>query len=131
VQIEGRGVPVVREGAPFKLLLHLAQHLPPEGVYGLFSCMANQLRYPCSHTNFFASSMLALFDECPVDKPAREICTRVLLERVMAMRPYPWGVVVSFHELLRNKKYRLMSQPFITSDQSIENVFKLFASRNV
>ena len=118
-----------RSGSAYKLLLHLALTLPPEGLYVLFSAMANQLRYPCSHTHFFAAATLALFEDSPVEAAAREVATRVLLERVMAMRPYPWGVVVTFHELLRNPKYALMSHKFITSDSAIENIFKLFASR--
>jgi CCR4-NOT transcription complex subunit 1 len=128
-QVDGRGVPVNRGGPAFQLLLHLALSLSPEGVYALFTAMANQLRYPSSHTNFFATAILALFEECPKDKPAREVATRVLLERVMAMRPYPWGVVVTFNELLRNQKYQLMEQKFVQQDSAIENIFKLFAQR--
>ena len=129
MQVDGRGVPVNRAGGAFQLLRHLALSLPPEGVYGLFSAMANQLRYPCSHTHFFAAATLALFEECPPDRPAREVATRVLLERVMAMRPYPWGVVVTFHELLRNQKYGLMQHSFITADPNLERIFQLFANR--
>ena len=62
-----------RNGPVFQLLLHLATALPAAGVYGLFSAMANQLRYPSSHTHFFGSAMLALFEACPADKPAREV----------------------------------------------------------
>lgn len=116
---------------PFQLLLHLATTLPEDGVYALFFAMANQLRYPCSHTHFFASACLALFEECPPDKPVREIFTRVLLERVIVMRPYPWGVVVTFLELLRNEKYNFMSHKFISVDPAIEKIFQVFLARSV
>ena len=61
---------------------------------------------------------------------ALQISTRVLLERVMAMRPYPWGVVVTFHELLQSETYNLLGQKFITSDEAIEKVFRLFVARH-
>lgn len=130
MQQHGRGVPVARSSAAFVLLRHLAAALPDEGVYALFHAMANQLRYPCSHTFFFASMCLLLFEDAPPERPLREIFARVLLERVIAMRPYPWGVVVTFLELLRNDKYRFMSHKFISVDPAIEKIFQLFLARS-
>jgi CCR4-NOT transcription complex subunit 1 len=128
--MEGRGSILQRSKPPFQLLLHLAMTLPEEGVYALLFAMVNQLRFPCSHTHFFASICLALFEECPPEKPVREILTRVLLERVIVMRPYPWGVVVTFLELMRNEKYNFMNHKFVSADPAFEKIFQVFLARS-
>eukprot|EP01028_Stygiella_incarcerata_P007812 TRINITY_DN3269_c0_g1_i3.p1 TRINITY_DN3269_c0_g1~~TRINITY_DN3269_c0_g1_i3.p1 ORF type:complete len:2125 (+),score=516.92 TRINITY_DN3269_c0_g1_i3:232-6606(+) len=46
-----------------RVFLHLAVHMDPEGRYHLFNALANHLRYPNSHTQYFASVILFLFAE--------------------------------------------------------------------
>ena len=56
--------------------------------------------------------------------------TRVLLEHLAVHRPHPWGVMVTFIELLRNPKYEFWSYDFIhvTPEISLimENVRLIF-----
>ena len=74
----GPGTAPVRHSHSYRLLLHLATNLPGAGVYCLFGAMANQLRYPCSHTHFCGTAMLAIFEDSPSEKPAREVCFGLL-----------------------------------------------------
>ena len=60
-----------------------------ETRYLVLNAIANQLRYPNSHTHFFSCVLLALFVDSK-NEAAREQATRVLLERLIVNRPHPW-----------------------------------------
>ena len=66
----------------------LCQDLDAEGRYFLLNTMANQLRYPNSHTSFFAHVLLNLFADAGSEY-IQEQLTRVLLERLIVHRPHP------------------------------------------
>jgi CCR4-NOT transcription complex subunit 1 len=59
-----------------------------EGRYHLFNAMANQLRYPNSHTHYFSCILLLLFADAE-NEAVQEQITRVLLERLIVHRPHP------------------------------------------
>ena len=58
------------------------------GRYISLNAIANQLRYPSSHTHYFSCVMLFLFIEAK-DEGIKEQVTRVLLERLIVHRPHP------------------------------------------
>jgi len=60
-----------------------------EARYLVLNAIANQLRFPNSHTHFFSCVLLALFMDTKAEA-AREQITRVLLERLIVNRPHPW-----------------------------------------
>ena len=98
------------------LLERLAKAFRPEARYYLLSAMANQLRYPNSHTYFFSFAILRLFgadysehDESDI----RQQIIRVLLERLIVHRPHPWGLIITLQELLQNRSYTFFHLPFI------------------
>lgn len=98
------------------LLEKLAQTMSPESRYYLLSAMANQLRYPNSHTYFFSFTILRVFgvdyyeqDESDI----RQQIIRVLLERLIVHRPHPWGLIITLQELLQNRSYSFFRLPFI------------------
>ncbi|KAI9882676.1 MAG: Histone deacetylase hda1, partial [Watsoniomyces obsoletus] len=96
--------------------LRLIQNLPGEGRYYLLSAMANQLRYPNSHTHYFSCALLCLFAIEGVDQPEtylRQQITRVLLERLIVHRPHPWGLIITLLELLKNQRYLFWDLKFI------------------
>lgn len=66
----------------------MVQSLDAEGRYIVLNTMANQLRYPNSHTNFFSFVLLNLFLEAE-NEYVQEQITRVLLERLIVHRPHP------------------------------------------
>ena len=98
------------------LLERLAKALRPEARYYLLSAMANQLRYPNSHTYYFSFAILRLFgaDNTDQDEPdIRQQIIRVLLERLIVHRPHPWGLIITLQELLQNRGYSFFQLPFI------------------
>ncbi|KAF8502451.1 Not1-domain-containing protein [Gautieria morchelliformis] len=109
------------------ILSYLANHLDPEGQYHLLRAMVLHLRYPNAHTHWFSSLMLHLFADTK-DERFKEILTRTLLEHVMVHRPHPWGILVTFIELVRNPKYEFWTRDFIRIAPEItlimENVAK-------
>ncbi|CAN8065506.1 unnamed protein product [Agarophyton chilense] len=101
----------------------LTSQLDCEGQVQLFNALANQLRYPNSHTRYFSNVILTLFRETTSESIKEEIA-KVLVERVIANRPHPWGLLVTFVELLKNPDYRFWSFPFVTCAPEIEELFQ-------
>ena len=67
------------------------------GRYISLNAIANQLRYPSSHTHYYSCVMLFLFSEAK-DEGVREQVTRVLLERLIVHRPHPVSTLnICFH----------------------------------
>jgi CCR4-Not complex component, Not1 len=99
------------------------------GQYHLLRAMVLHLRYPNAHTHWFSSLMLHLFADTK-DERFKEILTRTLLEHVMVHRPHPWGILVTFIELVRNPKYEFWTRDFIRIAPEItlimENVCSLW-----
>lgn len=80
--------------SPEMEILQKLMDLNDRGRYISLNAIANQLRYPSSHTHYFSCVMLFLFSESR-DEGVREQITRVLLERLIVHRPHP--VSVSFY----------------------------------
>ncbi|KAJ5287541.1 hypothetical protein N7478_003227 [Penicillium angulare] len=115
------------EDSPHAALLDkLAQNMQPEARYYLLSAMANQLRYPNSHTYFFSFTILRLFgvDYSEQDESdIRQQIIRVLLERLIVHRPHPWGLIITLQELLQNRSYSFFRLPFIQAAPEIGRLF--------
>lgn len=104
------------------LLTKLAKELHPQARYSLFSAMANQLRYPNSHTQYFSFALLHLFGTDLADQQesdVREQIVRVLLERLHVIKPHPWGLVITMLELIKNQDYAFFQLPFIKASPSV------------
>jgi len=98
-----------------------------KGRYVCLNAIANQLRYPSSHTHYFSCVMLYLFSESK-NVEVKEQVTRVLLERLILHRPHPWGLLVTFIELIKNqKRYEFWNYPFTRCATEIEKVFESVA----
>ena len=97
-----------------------------KGRYICLNAIANQLRYPSSHTHYFSCVMLYLFSES-MDVGVKEQVTRVLLERLILHRPHPWGLLVTFIELIKNQRYGFWNYPFTRCATEIEKVFESVA----
>lgn len=101
----------------------LLNGLDSEGHYRIFSAMVNNLRYPNSHTYYFSNCLLYIFASSESDQ-LKERVTRVLLERLIAYRPHPWGLLFTFIELVRNPKFKFWDQTFLDCSQEIKVVFE-------
>ncbi|KAG1050197.1 hypothetical protein G6F43_007509 [Rhizopus delemar] len=116
------GIPV-NQGSPIKIFQYLLNELDSEGRYLFLSAIANQLRYPNSHTHYFSCVILYLFAES-TKEIVKEQITRVLLERLIVNRPHPWGLLITFIELIKNPRYSFWSHSFTRCATDIERLFE-------
>lgn len=94
--------------------------------YTCLNAIANQLRFPSSHTHYFSCVILTLFGESK-NVAVKEQITRVLLERLIVNRPHPWGLLITFIELIKNQHYGFWNYPFTRCAAEIEKVFESVA----
>ncbi|CAM9613393.1 unnamed protein product, partial [Hapterophycus canaliculatus] len=104
----------------------LANKLDPEGRYFFLNAIANQLRYPNQHTHYFSCVLLYLFAEAQSEMVQEQI-TRILLERLIVHRPHPWGLLITFIELIKNPRYSFWSHSFTHCAPELERVFESVA----
>ncbi|EEP82491.1 conserved hypothetical protein [Uncinocarpus reesii 1704] len=121
--------PSSKEGSipPSVLLEKLVEVFNPEARYYFLSSIANQLRYPNSHTYYFSNMMLELFGSNQSEQGGtdiREQIIRVLLERLIVHRPHPWGLIITLQELLQNGTYPFFRLPFIQAAPEIGRLFE-------
>lgn len=107
-------------------LFQKLMELDDRGRYVCLNAIANQLRYPSSHTHYFSCVMLYLFSESK-NLAVKEQVTRVLLERLIVNRPHPWGLLITFLELIKNQRYGFFTFPFTKCASEIEKVFESVA----
>ncbi|KAK1578369.1 hypothetical protein Q3G72_029758 [Acer saccharum] len=100
--------------------------LDTEGRYLLLNAIANQLRYPNNHTHLFSFVVLYLFNEASQEIVQEQI-TRVLLERLIVNKPHPWGLLITFIELIKNPRYNFWKRGFTRCAPEIEKLFESVA----
>ncbi|XP_049786692.1 CCR4-NOT transcription complex subunit 1 isoform X4 [Schistocerca cancellata] len=105
---------------------NLAVDLDTEGRYLFLNAIANQLRYPNSQTHYFSCTLLYLFAEANTEAIQEQI-TRVLLERLIVNRPHPWGLLITFIELIKNPTYKFWNHEFVHCAPEIEKLFESVA----
>ncbi|KAI9268000.1 CCR4-Not complex component, Not1-domain-containing protein [Phascolomyces articulosus] len=113
----------VHQSIHWKTLEQVLVELDPEGRYLYLGAIANQLRYPNSHTHYFSCVLLSLFKESD-DEFIKEQITRVLLERLIVNRPHPWGLLITFIELMKNPCYKFWEYKFVRCATDIERLFE-------
>ncbi|CAF0989426.1 unnamed protein product [Adineta ricciae] len=107
--------------AHMDIFQNLAVDLDTEGRYLFLNAMANHLRYPNTHTHYFSYTILYLFAEANSEALQEQI-VRVLLERLVANRPHPWGLLVTFLELVRNPNLKLWSREFMSISPDVKRL---------
>ncbi|KAL5022887.1 hypothetical protein ScPMuIL_002042 [Solemya velum] len=105
---------------------NLSVDLDTEGRYLFLTAIANQLRYPNSHTHYFSCTLLYLFAETNTEAIQEQI-TRVLLERLIVNRPHPWGLLITFIELIKNPQFKFWNHDFVHCAPEIEKLFESVA----
>ncbi|XP_044732731.1 CCR4-NOT transcription complex subunit 1 isoform X2 [Chrysoperla carnea] len=116
----------IAHSAHMDIFQNLAVDLDTEGRYLFLNAIANQLRYPNSHTHYFSCTLLYLFAEANTECIQEQI-TRVLLERLIVNRPHPWGLLITFIELIKNPTYKFWNHEFVHCAQEIEKLFESVA----
>ncbi|KAG5022258.1 hypothetical protein JHK85_018600 [Glycine max] len=110
-------------GAALDIFQTLIVDLDTEGRYLFLNAIANQLRYPNTNTHYFSFILLYLFAESNQEVIQEQI-TRVLLERLIVNRPHPWGLLITFIELIKNPRYNFWNRSFIRCAPEIEKLFE-------
>lgn len=113
------------DSAAARLMMRLVKDLHPEAKFHFISAIANQLRYPNTHTHFFSYALLHLFGPPNDDEEVLEIqqtITRVLLERLLVHRPHPWGLIITLLEILKNRTYAFWDLPFVKAAPEVSQV---------
>ncbi|CAM9216626.1 unnamed protein product, partial [Ectocarpus fasciculatus] len=121
-QQQGKGASLQSSSA-LELFKQILGGLDAEGRYFLINAMANQLRYPNNQTHFFSCILLFLFSDAD-QEILQELITRILLERLIVHRPHPWGLLITFIELIKNPRYAFWRKSFTTCAPEIERVFE-------
>merc|ERR1711871_677137 len=109
-----------------QLFLDLANVLDAPGRCIFLNAVANQLRFPNNHTFYFSCVLLFLFRKVE-EESVKEQITRVLLERLIVHRPHPWGLLITFIELIKNPNYDFWSHEFTHCATEIEKLFESVA----
>ena len=111
-----------REKESVELFKAITIELNDETRICFINSIVNELRYPNSHTYFFCLILLRLFAD---SKPVIQYQISVILfERIQSLRPYPWGLMINFRELIQNQKYGFMKTSFVTQNpDAIKNLF--------
>ena len=122
-QAKGAAPSAIQNSPAIDIFKQLLSTVDLEGRYHILNAMANQLRYPNNQTHFFSCTLLLLFSEAE-EEFLQEQITRVLLERLIVHRPHPWGLLVTFIELIKNPKYAFWRHSFAKCDPEIEKVFE-------
>ena len=112
--------------ASLEILATLIRDFDSEGRYLLVNALANHLRYPNSHSHWFSCTVLSLFTEAGEERIQEQI-TRVLLERLIVNRPHPWGLLITFIELIKNPRFNFWSHSFTRMAPEIERLFESVA----
>lgn len=100
----------------------LGEGLDSEGRYYFVNAIANQLRYPNNQTHYFSCVLLLLFGRTRKEILQEQI-TRVLLERLIVQRPHPWGLLITFIELIKNPNYAFWDHEFTRCAPEIRQLF--------
>lgn len=77
-------------------ILQKLMEFDDRGRYTCLNAIANELRYPSSHTHYYSCVMLFLFSETK-NVAVKEQVTRVLLERLIVHRPHPVSARFRFY----------------------------------
>ncbi|XVF79827.1 hypothetical protein PTKIN_Ptkin15bG0021000 [Pterospermum kingtungense] len=117
---------VILVSAALDIFQNLIGELDTEGRYLFLNAIANQLRYPNNHTHYFSFILLYLFAEANQEIIQEQI-TRVLLERLIVNKPHPWGLLITFIELIKNPRYNFWNRSFIRCAPEIEKLFESVA----
>lgn len=114
----------VRSSPLMELSRHFCMQTSAEGRYLAVNAIADFLTYPGPLTSLFNCLTLQLFEDPRSVAPTKETIARVLLERLIVHRPHPWGVMVTFIELVNNPAYRFWDLTFTKANPEVERVFE-------
>ena len=118
----GRGSAFDSKSSQGILLSSLFGEMQPDARYYMICGIVNQLRWHNAHTHFFAYALLHLFgteSAATESWDGKQQIIAILLERIHAVLPHPWGLIVVLLELLKNPSYGFWQLPFVKSSPQV------------
>ena len=110
----------IKNGEIFEFFTKMIKQLVFDNRDHLINSILNELRYPSNQTIFF--SCLVVFICCDIgDSNIEEHIITSILERLI-FKPIPWGILVTFSQLIKNQKYKLLERPFVTKNNLDEKL---------
>jgi CCR4-NOT transcription complex subunit 1 len=104
----------------------IVQRLNDETRMCFLNAIVNELRYPSKHTFDFSCTILSIYAEAGKEIVFEQI-SQIFLERLQTCGPYPWGLMISFRELIQNPKLEFMKKQYIRDHPN--SISKLFYGR--
>ncbi|CAD2103454.1 hypothetical protein YYG_01664 [Plasmodium vinckei petteri] len=123
-------IPEANRHPALEIILYLIYKLDMEGRYYLLASITNHLRYPNSHTHFFSSLLLWIFNVSKTEI-IKEQVTGILLERLIVNKPHPWGLLITFMQLIKNPIYNFWNCSFVRVSPEIETLFHTIANSSM
>lgn len=105
------------------LISGLIDGLQAELRYTVLASLIDQLRYPNRHTHYFSYVVLYLFAESAGEQTKEQI-TRILVERLISHKPHPWGILVTYIELVKNAHYKFWEYRFTHATPEVEAILR-------
>jgi hypothetical protein len=87
----------------------------------------NFLRNPSIRTRAMSQVLLALFADESAPVPIKELVTKSLVERLLVQRPHPWGLLITFSDLVKGPQYGFWKQSLLVSNPETETLVKKLA----
>lgn len=119
---EAPGVSLARSTS-MAIISGLIETLSSELRYIVLSTLIDQLRFPNRHTHYFSYVVLYLFVESSGEQVKEQI-SRILVERLIAHKPHPWGILVTFVELVKNAHYKFWEYRFANSNPEVQHILR-------
>ena len=80
------------------MLKQIITTLTPDTRLCLLNSIVNELRFINCQTYFYSWMIIFMFND--VDESVQEQISRILIERLQTHDPHPWGLCITFRELL-------------------------------
>eukprot|EP00355_Strombidium_rassoulzadegani_P002811 CAMPEP_0168610444 /NCGR_PEP_ID=MMETSP0449_2-20121227/1789_1 /TAXON_ID=1082188 /ORGANISM="Strombidium rassoulzadegani, Strain ras09" /LENGTH=179 /DNA_ID=CAMNT_0008650747 /DNA_START=14 /DNA_END=553 /DNA_ORIENTATION=+ len=107
-----------------EILRQITLKLNDETRLCFLNAIVNELRYPSLHTFNFSCNILLIYSDSDDEKICKEV-SQIILERLQAKGPHPWGLLISFRELIQNRKFNFLNKEYIKEHpQAIMNLFE-------
>ncbi|OAF72114.1 hypothetical protein A3Q56_00109 [Intoshia linei] len=127
-QNQSPSVDTIQPSSYIDIFLYLSIKLDSEGRYIYLTSIANQLRYPNTHTHYFTCVILYLFGHTATAHIQEQII-RVLLERLICCNPPPFGCRVTFEQILKDKKFNFWNLKFAKFNPKFTKLIKTIEER--
>jgi CCR4-NOT transcription complex subunit 1 len=109
------------------MLKQIITTLTPDTRLCLLNSIVNELRFINCQTYFYSWMIIFMFND--VDESVQEQISRILIERLQTHDPHPWGLCITFRELLQNPKYCFATKSFV--QRNIKEIEQLMSTKLV